>query len=174
MYLKRSLVSLPMLLCLAACVVSPVGADKAEIVLPMQRAWVDGKLVEYVSTDISDTAMARQNGLNYVPRLSEAIPAPGRKSLVERVYKFPRGEQISVFPSAPLPAGGANADLGYSPLWRVVLVSWLAPANPRELKSEEQILGAQERGELLLQVTDIVVNCPVIRATDGSRLAGSR
>jgi len=57
-------------------------------------------------TDISDAGMAREAGANFVPRLALAIPAPGRPSLVERVYKFPGKEQISVFQSAPLPTAG--------------------------------------------------------------------
>jgi hypothetical protein len=50
------------------------------------------------------------------PLYLAALPADGRKSLVERVYKFPQGEQISIFASAPRPAGGANADTSHSPL----------------------------------------------------------
>lgn len=119
---------------------STFDAGKTETVLKLQQAWVDGKKIEYVSTDISDLSAARQNGVNYVPRLADAIPADGRKSLVERVYKFPKGEQISVFPSAPSPAGGANTDTTYSPLWRLVIVSWLKPERMRELKSEEELL----------------------------------
>lgn len=75
-----------------------------------------------------------------------AAPGPGRPSLVERVYKFPQGELISVFQSAPLPTGGANADRIYSRLWRLVMVRWLQPAAVRELRSEEEILAAQDRG----------------------------
>ncbi len=159
---------------LAGCASTTYDAGKSETVLRLQRAWVDGKQVEYVSTDVSDPGAAQQNGINYVPRLADAIPADGRKSLVERVYKFPKGEQISVFPSAPAPAGGANTDATYSPLWRLVMVTWLKPEKTRELKSEEELLAAEERGEISLRVTNIVANCPIVRAADGSRLAGSR
>ncbi len=166
---------LPTLLCLPLLVgCSTFDAGKTEAVLKLQQAWVDGKRVEYVSTDISDIRAAKQNGVNYVPRLADAIPVDGRKSLVERVYKFPNGEQISIFPSAPTPAGGANTDTTYSPLWRLVMVSWLKPERVRELKSEEELLAAQDRGELSLRVTNIVANCPIIRSADGTRLAGAR
>ena len=113
-------------------------------------------------------------GVNYVPRLSEALgSAPGR-SLVERVYKFPKGEQISVFQSAPNPVGAKNQDRSYSPLWRVVLVRWANPAAARELKSEEALLAAEERKEISMEVTEIVVNCPVTRADGGLALRGVR
>ncbi len=157
------------LMSLAGCAAGP-----AEVRLPLHRAWVDGRQVDYVTTDISDAAMARQEGVNHVPRLALALGAPGRPSVTERVYKFVNGEQITVFQSAPLPAGGANADPNYSPLWRMVLVRWARPSSVRELRSEEQILAAQERGELALEVTDIVVNCPITRSVDGQALRGVR
>lgn len=145
--------------------------------LPLQRAWVDDALVEYVTTDVSDAAMAREMGANFVPRLADALPAPAGRaapgtSLLERAYVFPAGEQIGVFQSAPLPAGAANADRAYSPLWRVVMVHWLKPGARRELRSQEAILDAQDRGELRLTLSDVVVNCPVVRAGDGSALRG--
>jgi hypothetical protein len=162
------------LLVLAGCAAPGFDAGPSETVLRLQRAWVDGKLVDYVSTDVSDAGAAMQNGVNHVPRLADAIPLGGRKSLVERVYKFPKGEQISIFPSAPTPAGPSNTDTNYSPLWRLVMVSWLKPERVRELKSEEELLAAQDRGDVSLRVTNIVANCPIIRSADGTRLTGSR
>jgi hypothetical protein len=53
-------------------------------------------------------------------------------------------------------------------------VSWLKPDRLRELKSEEELLAAQDRGDVALRVTNIVANCPIIRSADGARLAGSR
>lgn len=153
---------------------APRTSGPAETTLPLHRAWVDGHQVEYVTTDISDAAMARQEGVNHVPRLALALGAPGRPGVTERVYKFVNGEQITVFQSAPLPTGGANADRSYSPLWRMVLVRWRQPAALRELRSEEQVLAAQERGEIALELTGIVVNCPITRSVDGQALKGVR
>jgi hypothetical protein len=133
---------------------------------------VDGRRVEYVTTDISDPAMAQALGVNLVPRLAQALPAPGRPSLVERVYKFTDDSQITVFQSAPSPTGLTHADSPYSPLWRMVLVRWNKPAMARELKSEEQVLSASDAQELSLQITDIVVNCPITRSVDGQAIRG--
>ena len=159
---------------LGGCASPSFDAGRTETVLPLSRAWVDGRTVEYVTTDISDAAMAKAAGANYAPRLAGAVGGAGHASVLERVYKFPGGEQISIFQSAPLPAGSANAVAAYSPLWRMVLVRWKAPANGRVLKSEEQLLAAEERGEVALEQTQIVVNCPVTRAVDGSALRGVR
>ena len=159
---------------LAGCASPFFDVGKTETVLPLSRAWIDGRTVEYVTTDISDPGMAKMMGANYVPRLSEALRSSPGKSLVERVYKFPKGEQISVFQSAPMPVGAENQDRSYSPLWRVVMVNWKTSAHARELKSEEAILAAEQKKEIALEVTDIVVNCPVTRAHDGQALRGVR
>jgi hypothetical protein len=116
--------------------------------------------------------MAKALGVNYVPRLRKALGAP--QSVLERVYKFSAEEQISIFQSAPRPVGALNADANYSPLWRLVLVSWLTPRNGRVLKSEEELLAAEEAGQVRLELTDIVVNCPVTKAVGGEGLAGVR
>lgn len=144
-----------------------------EVTLPRQQAWVEGRRVDYVTTDISDAAMAQAGGVNHVPRLADAL-GTGRASLTERVYKFPQGEQISIFASGPAPQGATRPDPNYSPLWRLVLVRWTAGAQVRELRSEEALLAAQAAGELSLEVTPIVVNCPIVRAVDGTPLRGVR
>ncbi|TAF83294.1 MAG: hypothetical protein EAZ54_04975 [Curvibacter sp.] len=145
---------------------------RTETVLPVSRAWVDGRQVEYVTTDISDAAMAKAMGVNYVPRLRQAIGAP--QSVLERVYKFSADEQISIFQSAPRPVGALNTDSAYSPLWRLVMVTWRAPHAARVLKSEEELLAAEDAGQVQLELTDIVVNCPVTKAVGGEGLTGVR
>jgi hypothetical protein len=162
------------LLVLSGCASPLFDVGQTETVLPLSRAWVDGRRVEYVTTDISDAGMAQMMGANHVPRLADAVAAPGRPSLLERVYKFEKGEQISIFQSGPSPTGGSNADKAYSPLWRVVMVRWLKADKVRELRSEEQLLAAVDKGELALTVTGIVVNCPITRGADALALRGVR
>jgi len=157
-----------------ACSSLPDPGGHPVVSLPLNFAWVDGRKVEYVTTDISDPAMASALGVNLVPRLAQAVPAQGRPSLVERVYKFVDDSQITVFQSAPAPTGPGNADASYSPLWRMVLLRWHKPSLARELKSEEQILSAVESGELSMAITNIVVNCPITRSVDGKAIRGAR
>lgn len=161
-------------LVLCACASLPGSRAHPAVSLPLNFAWVEGRKVEYVTTDISDPVMAQALGVNLVPRLAQAIPGPGRVSVVERVYKFVDDTQVAVFQSAPSPTGPANADASYSPLWRMVLVRWAKPSLARELTSEEQILSAAESGELTLEITNIVVNCPITRSVDGKAIAGAR
>lgn len=159
---------------LSACASSFFDVGRTETVLPLSRAWVDGQIVEYITTDISDPDMARMMGSNYVPRLAAAVKSEKSQSLVEKVYKFPNEEQLSIFQSAPNPVGVNNQDKNYSPLWQVVNVRWKKSAFVQVLKSEEALLAAQERNEVELESTNIVINCPVIRNAAGQKLKGVR
>lgn len=132
----RALLSCCLVLLLSASASPFFDVGRSETVLPLSRAWVDGQQVEYVTTDISDAAMAQMMGANHVPRLADALQAAPGPSLLERVYEFPRDEQISIFQSAPAPVGAGNRDRNYSPLWRVVLVHWRSRARMRVLRSE--------------------------------------
>ena len=159
---------------LSGCASPLFDAGGSETVLPVSRAWVDGKIVEYVTTDISDLAMAKMMGANHVPALGEAVKSTSGLALLERVYKFPDEDQISIFQSAPNPVGAGNQDRSYSPLWRVVMVRWLDPTQKQELKSEDALLSAEDEKLVSLDITDIVVNCPVTRSADGQALRGVR
>jgi hypothetical protein len=79
---------------LTACASPGFDAGRSEAVLPLHKAWFDGRTVEYVTTDISDAGMARMLGVNYVPRLRDAIRGPGQGSLVERVSSPPRARRV--------------------------------------------------------------------------------
>ncbi len=146
--------------------------------LPLRSGWYEGQPVDYVTTDVSDLAMAREAGANHVPRLAEALPEgpprPGQRSSVERIYKVVNFNQGSVLPSVPQPVGAGSRDGSYSPLWVIVKVSWQPGTAPRVLRSEEEVLAAAEKGEVALETTRIVVNCPVVRTARGGALPGVR
>ncbi|MCP5283765.1 MAG: hypothetical protein H6933_02585 [Burkholderiaceae bacterium] len=161
-------------LALSACANPFFDVGRSETVLPVSRAWVEGRMVEYITTDASDRAMAGMMGVNFAPRLARAATQVPGASVLERVYKFEDESQISVFQSSPSPVGPDSADKAYSPLWRVVLVRWLDSSKARELKSEEQVLAAEEANEVKLEITDIVINCPVTREVGGAGIRGVR
>lgn len=134
--------------------------------LTVFKAWHEGHQVSYITTDVSDAAMAKEMGANYAPRLRDAIPRypkpPQVKTVLERVYGFPNKEQQNVFASAPSPLGYQSTDRHYSPLWLMYWVVWQDPAQAYELTSEEAILSAEEAGLLTIERSNIVVNCPVL------------
>lgn len=170
-------------LAMAGCMsLTPMGRERTNvpmaIELPAVSGWFEGQLVHYVTTDVSDAALAAELGVNYVPRLADALAAPGSgpggRGAVERIYRISNFEQGSVLPSAPVPTGPDNRDRAYSPVWNFVMVTWLPGTTPRTLTSEEEILAAQDRGSVQLQATRIVVNCPVIMTPQGGALRGAR
>lgn len=112
--------------------------------------------------------MAQAMGANYAPRLRDAIPhypkPPRQKTVIERVYGFPNGEQRNIFPSAPTPAGYTSTDKAYSPIWLMYVVNWVNPDNAIELTSEDALLDAQAKGLVTIERTNIVVNCPIVPA----------
>lgn len=50
----------------------------------------------------------------------------------------------------------------YPPLWAVVEATWEAGATPRLLRSHGAMMRAVRAGELTLEKTSVVVNCPFV------------
>jgi hypothetical protein len=163
-------VPLALLVCLLlfACVSRPPTLPSSIATLPMQSGWFEGKTVFYVTTDVSDAAVAQDKKANFAPRLAYALPAQPtspqapRTSSVDKVYAFTNIEQGNVFASAPLPMGHTNREAAYSPLWLMMTVTWKPGTAQRVLKSEEEVLDAAEKGWVALASTGVVVNCPIV------------
>ena len=134
--------------------------------MPLLQGWFENEVVFYVTTDVSDAQVARDKQANFAPRLADALPRgpqrPGQPSSVDKVYAVTNFKQASIFASAPQPMGHLNRDLAYSPLWRMVTVTWAAGRAPRVLTSEEQVLAAAEAGSVRIEATDVVLNCPIV------------
>jgi hypothetical protein len=136
------------------------------VILPLVHCWYKGKVAYYIQTDASDESYASQQGVNFVPQLSNAIAG----GAVDDIYKVTNFTQGNVIPSAPIPAGPGNTDPNYTPLWQVSLVTWKSGTTPYTLKSEEEVLNAQSQGLVDIVKTNIVVNCPVVYTPYGGLL----
>jgi hypothetical protein len=81
--------------------------------------------------------------------------APGNR--VAPIWVFTNGAtgQRNVIDVAP-------GDRGYTPLWRVTMVTWSDGATPRVLRSAAAVRRAARAGEVSLRTTATVVNCPVV------------
>jgi hypothetical protein len=143
--------------------------------LPLVSGWYEGREVQYVTTDVSDPDAAIEMGANYVPRLANAIVpvAPGKPGAVERIYRVSNFKQGSVLPSIPDPVGAANRNRNYSPIWQVYVVTWAAGTTPRELRAEDEVLDAEEKGQVSISKSNIVVNCPVVFFAGAGLLQGA-
>ena len=166
MKLKITLLGLCLSVLTACSSIQP--SAKTTHTLPLLTAWYNGETVYYVTTDVSDQAMAKDMGANYAPRLRDAIPnypkPPRQKTVLERVYGFPQGVQRNVFPSAPQPIGHESQSSLYSPVWLMYLVKWVNPVEAYELTSESAIFSAEAKGLVTIERTNIVVNCPIVNA----------
>jgi len=161
-----------LLLCTALSSTAYAQSSGDTVELPLVSGWFEGKVVRYVTTDVSDRQAAVEMGANYVPRLANALnrqPQPGQPGAVERIYAIVNFKQGSVLPSLPAPIGATNSNINYSPLWQVYKVSWTAGRTPHLLKSEEDVLAAEDAGDVSIEKTNLVVNCPVVfTAADGA------
>ena len=160
-----------------ACSLSAQAQQNEDVVeLPLISGWFEGQVVRYVTTDVSDQAAAVEMHANYVPRLANLLTQerqqrqPGQASAVERIYAITNFKQGSVLPSLPAPIGAANRNLSYSPIWQVHKVTWLAGKTPQLLKSEEDVLAAEEAGKVSIEKTNLIVNCPVVLSPVGGGL----
>lgn len=168
---RSRLASLGLVAVLAGCAVWPEPAGSGPWPLPMQMpvlpGWFDGQAVLYLTTDVSHAEVAAEKGANFAPRLALALPdgppGRGRRSSVDKVYAVTNFQQPSIFASAPQPVGPASRDTTYSPLWQMVKVTWQAGHQARELRAEEAVLDAVDKGEVLLELTPVVLNCPIVQ-----------
>lgn len=161
---------------------SRLSSSDETVNLPLVQGWFEGRRAFYVTTDVSDPEMARRAGANHVPRLANALPpepkVPGMPSTIDRIYMVTNFKQGNVLPSAPQPLGPGNASNAYSPLWQIVTVTWKAGETPVLLRSEQEVLGAEDAGRVILEPQRVIANCPVVRIEGeflpGASLPGSR
>ncbi len=140
---------------------TPTAAAKT---FPVISGWAHGQPVDYLLQEISDPMVAKlmteKTGFDtpVVPSLAK-VP----RSALADLYLFmngisgpnPFGFQKNVIDSLP-------GEPGYSPLWLHTFVKWKDGKTPRELKSEEEITKAAADGEVTLEKSDLVINCPVL------------
>lgn len=140
------------------------------VTLPLTRGFVNGNEVFYISTEASDADLADHltnitgSRVVFAPSLARAPPAS-----LANIYAFENGiEGSGPLGFQPNVADSQPGDERYSPLWRIILVKWNDDVTATELKSEQEILAAQQEGKLTISVTSMVVNCPFVQWEGGS------
>ncbi|MDP8931630.1 MAG: hypothetical protein M3O70_24440 [Actinomycetota bacterium] len=143
-----------------------------DVRLPPVAGFYAGEEVFFVHPEASDpevagmlTEMMGGSPVLVVPELA-AVPAAARGD----IYVFtngveghgPMGFQPDVFPSAP-------GDDAYTPLRRIVQVTWRDESQARELRSADEVTAAADAGEITLERTDVVVNMPFLTWPEGKR-----
>lgn len=141
--------------------------------IPLNRGYVNGSEVFYITTDVSNKTHAdiltNNTGfpVNFAPLLGQAPD-----EAVANIYIFTNGMEggDGTLGFQPSVADSQPGDSNYSPLWKAHMVEWQNGADVRELRSEQEILQAQENGELVVTETDVVVNCPFVQWEGGSMM----
>lgn len=133
---------------------------------PVISGWAHGRSVDYLLQEISDPDVAKlmREKTGFDVQVVPALANVPRKALAD-LYLFmngvsgpnPFGFQANVIDSVP-------GEPGYSPLWLHTFVKWVDPEKARELKSEEEIKDAEKAGDVTLEASKLVINCPVLPA----------
>jgi hypothetical protein len=103
---------------------------------PAVAGFFRGQIIRYI--DFGPIRLKPGNKL--APIWSFTNGAPGQRNIVDTV------------------PGRAN----YSPLWLVQKVTWAEGATPRVLRSAAEVRSARAGGELTIERTTMVVNCPLL------------
>ena len=142
------------------------------ISIPVSKGYVNGKIAYFISTDatekqiVSSVSNTTKFIINYAPILADTP-----QSTHQQGYVFingikgggqPNDFQLPVASATPN-STNSSENKGYSPLFQINYVKWNNNSNPRILTSVDQILDAQNKGELTIIKTNIVINSPFIQ-----------
>jgi hypothetical protein len=142
------------------------------ISIPVSKGYVNGKIAYFISTDatekqiVSSVSNTTKFIINYAPILADTP-----QSTHQQGYVFingikgggqPNDFQLPVASATPN-STNSSENKGYSPLFQINYVKWNNNSNPRILTAVDQILDAQNKGELTIIKTNIVINSPFIQ-----------
>jgi hypothetical protein len=157
------------------------GNVSSKVSLPLQAGFFNNEAALYITPEVGVTpgstftslaqTVAKGFNSNFVPTAFGTLPGSGA---VDDIFVFTNFSQGNVLASAPNPAGPANTNRDYSPLWQVSLVSWNAGHRARRLTSQADILNAAAAGDVTITKTNITVECSVIFTPGGGLLPGAR
>ena len=135
------------------------------ISIPVSKGYVDGNVSYFISTDaseknvVSSVSNSTKFKINYAPSLANTSE-PSR----QQGYVFINGIKGEGPYGFQLPVASATAgDEGYSPLFEINYVKWNDESNSRVLKTADEVLEAQNNGELTITKSNIVINSPFVQ-----------
>jgi len=140
--------------------------------IPTIDAYYNGEKMWFIHTDVSDADMAKRLTamVNFNTIFSSQLGTIS-KDKVGTLYVFtngikqeevkpwnggPFGFQIDIFDTIP----GMDT---YTPIRSPQLVTWKETATPRILKSVDELLEAEQNGEVTIKQTNVIVNVPIIK-----------
>jgi hypothetical protein len=147
-------------------------AANIPIDIPLIKGYVNGKEMYVIATDASDKETAdlitNKTGfkVNVAPVLSKTPPG-----VLSQAYDFKNGingDGLFGFQSPVLSA--KPGDEGYNPLYQLNTVEWVNQENAQELKSVDEILAAEQNGQIKIEKTNVVVNKPAVKWNGGEMM----
>ncbi len=143
-------------------------------VVPAVTGYSEGQKMLFLHTETSDPGIAKiLTDMMGSPVLVVPSLAKAPDEMLARVYVFtngltgtgplgPLGFQPDVFEKPP-------GDAGYSPLRKLVLVTWDDETYARLLTSAAEVEEAVQNGDLTLEEPGVVVNMPMVTWPGGRR-----
>lgn len=153
------------------------------VILPLQVGFFNGAKALYITPEVgvdpnapagiiaAAQQVAKGFNSNFIPTNFGTLP---NSPAVDDIFVFTNFTQGNVLASAPHPAGPANTDTNYSPIWQVSLVAWNSGRQGRVLTSQTDIENAASVGDVTITRTPIIVECSVIFTPGGGLLPGAR
>ncbi|MGB8580892.1 MAG: hypothetical protein WCD47_08720 [Candidatus Sulfotelmatobacter sp.] len=150
------------------------GKIQAGANLPVQQGFADGGAAIYITPDVGvdpnsgevATAQSIAKGFhaNFIPSNWGANLTASGIGAVRQIFVFTDGSQGNVLSALPSPAGPNNTAGGYSPLWRVNLVTRNSATNTTLYTSSAAVTaaGPNGTGALTITQTSIIVECSVV------------
>ena len=139
------------------------------ISIPLSKGYVNGNISYFISTDasekqiVSSIANTTKFVVNYAPSLANTSESARQQGYVFINGVKGNGPDDSQIPVASAIPNNAADNNGYSPLFQINYVKWNSDSHPRILKSVSEILEAQNKGELTIAKTNIVINSPFVQ-----------
>ena len=143
-------------------------------VVPPVTGYSEGQKILFLHTETSDPEIAKiLTDMMGSPVLLVPSLAKAPKEMLARVYVFtngvkgdgplgPLGFQPDVFGEAP-------GHPGYTPLRKIVLVTWKDQPSARTLKSAAEVQEALKANEIMIEEPGVVVNMPMLTWPGGQR-----
>ena len=135
------------------------------ISVPVSKGYVNGNISFFIASDapvkeiVSSVTNTTNFEINYAPSLSNTS-----ESARQQGYVFTNGIKGEGQAGFQLPVASSTPDdENYSPLFAINYVEWNEGSNARVLKSVNEVLEAQNNGEISVTKTNIVINSPSVQ-----------
>lgn len=147
--------------------------QKVAVDIPLQKAYENGSEIYFIVTDASDKQTAdmftniTEFKVNFAPILAKT-PESARS----QVYIFKNGIQGGSRPLGlqTMVTNTNPEEKGYSPLYQLNFVEWSSDDSitTKELRSVQEIMDANQSGQISINQTNIVIDFPAVKWNGGS------